>query len=128
MKSVKSTRSQCRKKIEKRNIESMSAGKEDAAAAKDVPVVEEVEDLAAAEDLVAAVKEVVVEEDMVAIGSAPAAVAAMAMQNQNRKRIESALENDDIRWIFSGGEKHVATLNLVTGNCVVVEMNVNQDR
>jgi fibrillarin-like pre-rRNA processing protein len=73
------------------------------------------------------VKEVVVEEDMVAIGSAPAAVAAMAMQNQNLKRIESALENDDIRWIFSGGEKHVATLNLVPGNSVYGEKLVKQD-
>jgi fibrillarin-like pre-rRNA processing protein len=51
----------------------------------------------------------------------------MAAQRANLKRIESALENDDIKWIFSGGEKHAATLNLVPGNNVYGEKLVKQN-
>ncbi|HEX6561970.1 MAG TPA: fibrillarin-like rRNA/tRNA 2'-O-methyltransferase [Nitrososphaera sp.] len=36
------------------------------------------------------------------------------------------MENDDIKWIFSGGEKHAATVNLVPGDSVYGEKLVKQ--
>ncbi|AIC16008.1 fibrillarin-like rRNA/tRNA 2'-O-methyltransferase [Nitrososphaera viennensis EN76] len=46
---------------------------------------------------------------------------------RRRERTESTLENDGIRWIFAGGEKHAATINLVPGNSVYGEKLVKQD-
>jgi fibrillarin-like pre-rRNA processing protein len=54
-------------------------------------------------------------------------VAAMVASRASRERTESALESDVIRWIYHGGEKHAATVNLVPGNSVYGEKLVKQD-
>jgi fibrillarin-like pre-rRNA processing protein len=45
---------------------------------------------------------------------------------RRRERTESALESDGIKWIFAGGEKHAATVNLVPGDSVYGEKLVKQ--
>jgi fibrillarin-like pre-rRNA processing protein len=51
----------------------------------------------------------------------------MVASRASRERTESALESDVIRWIYHGGEKHAATVNLVPGNSVYGEKLVKQD-
>jgi fibrillarin-like pre-rRNA processing protein len=57
----------------------------------------------------------------------PALAVATAAPRASRERTESALESDAIRWIYHGGEKHAATVNLVPGHSVYGEKLVKQD-